>query len=89
MASRGRLVTFYINLYDADMAELMRVDVPDWIRTLAASHPFGVRDRRGHDYKGSADRAPRRPCLGTIVYGNGSLDSLGERWRSGYEARLR
>jgi hypothetical protein len=29
------------------MTEPVRVELPDWIRTLAASHPFGVDDRRG------------------------------------------
>jgi kynurenine formamidase len=29
------------------MTEPVRVDMPDWIRALAASHPFGVDDRRG------------------------------------------
>jgi hypothetical protein len=29
------------------MSELARVAMPQWIRALAASHPFGVDDRRG------------------------------------------
>jgi len=31
------------------MTEPARVDMPDWIRTLAASHPFGAGDRRGRE----------------------------------------
>src|SRR5258708_24116383 len=34
-------------LYDAAMTEGARVDLPDWIRALAASRPFGEGDRRG------------------------------------------
>jgi len=29
------------------MSELVRVEMPEWIRELAASHPFGAGDRRG------------------------------------------
>jgi hypothetical protein len=29
------------------MAERGRVDAPDWIRSLAATRPFGAGDRRG------------------------------------------
>ena len=39
------MVVFRGKLYDARVAELARVEMPDWIRTLAASHPFGAGDR--------------------------------------------
>jgi hypothetical protein len=41
------MVVFRRKLYDARVTELVRVDMPDWIRALAASHPFGAGDRRG------------------------------------------
>ena len=33
---------FRRKLYDARVTELARVDMPDWIRALAASQPLGV-----------------------------------------------
>ena len=41
------MVVFHGKLYDAGMTEQVRPELPDWIRTLAASRPFGVGDRRG------------------------------------------
>jgi putative cyclase len=50
------------------MTELVRVEVPDWIRTLAASHPFGVDDRRGT--ANLIDTAARARAVGCIRTGN-------------------
>ena len=48
------------------MTEPVRVEVPDWIRTLAASHPFGVHDRRGTaNLIDAAARARAVACIRT------------------------
>jgi len=44
----------------------MRADLPDWIRTLAASHPFGRDDRRGTaNLIDAAARARAAACIQT------------------------
>jgi kynurenine formamidase len=46
----------------------MRADLPDWIRTLAASHPFGRSDRRGTaNLIDAAARARAAACIQTGV----------------------
>jgi kynurenine formamidase len=48
------------------MTEPARVDMPDWIKTLAASHPFGVDDRRGTaNLIDAAARARAAACIST------------------------
>jgi hypothetical protein len=48
------------------MTEPVRVDMPDWIRALAASHPFGVDDRRGTaNLIDAAARARAVACIRT------------------------
>jgi hypothetical protein len=48
------------------MAELERVDAPDWIRSLAAARPFGDGDRRGTANLIDADaRARAAACIRT------------------------
>ena len=48
------------------MTEPVRVEMPDWIRTLAASHPFGVHDRRGTaNLIDAAARARAVACIRT------------------------
>jgi kynurenine formamidase len=48
------------------MTEPGRVEMPDWIRTLAASHPFGVDDRRGTaNLIDAAARARAAACIRT------------------------
>lgn len=36
------MMVFHGKLYDARMTEHVRAELPDWIRTLAASRPFGA-----------------------------------------------
>jgi hypothetical protein len=60
------MVMFRGKLYDARVTEPVRVDLPDWIRTLAASHPFGVADRRGTaNLIDAAARARAAACVRT------------------------
>lgn len=48
------------------MTEPVRVKLPDWIRALAASHPFGVDDRRGTaNLIDAAARARAAACIRT------------------------
>src|SRR6266516_644461 len=48
------------------MTEPVRVELPDWIRALAASHPFGVDDRRGTaNLIDGAARARAAACIRT------------------------
>jgi kynurenine formamidase len=48
------------------MTEPVRVELPDWIRALAASHPFGVDDRRGTaNLIDAAARARAAACIRT------------------------
>jgi len=48
------------------MTEPGRVEMPDWIRTLAASHPFGADDRRGTaNLIDAAARARAAACIRT------------------------
>jgi kynurenine formamidase len=48
------------------MTEPVRVEMPDWIRALAASHPFGVDDRRGTaNLIDAAARARAAACIRT------------------------
>ena len=48
------------------MAELGRVDAPDWIRSLAAARPFGAGDRRGTaNLIDDAARARAAACIRT------------------------
>ena len=47
MRVRPLMVVFHGKLYDARMTEHTRAELPDWIRTLAESRPFGADDRRG------------------------------------------
>src|SRR5690349_23944948 len=48
------------------MAELGRVDAPDWIRSLAATRPFGDGDRRGTaNLIDAAARARAAACVRT------------------------
>jgi kynurenine formamidase len=48
------------------MTEPVRVELPDWIRALAASHPFGVDDRRGTaNLVDAAARARAAACIRT------------------------
>jgi Putative cyclase len=49
-----------------DMTTKARVDMPDWIRNLAASHPFGKEDRRGTaNLVDAAARARAAACVRT------------------------
>ncbi len=66
-------------LYDAAMTEGARVDLPDWIRALAASRPFGDGDRRGTaNLIDAAARARAAACVRT-----GSSVSLARPLRGG------
>jgi hypothetical protein len=57
---------FRRKLYDARVTELARVDMPDWIRALAASQPFGAGDRRGTaNLIDAAARARAAACIRT------------------------
>jgi hypothetical protein len=48
------------------MTEPVRMELPDWIRALAASHPFGVDDRRGTaNLIDAAARARAAACIRT------------------------
>jgi hypothetical protein len=59
-------VAFQTKLYDAGMSDPVRVTMPDWIRTLAASHPFGPDDRRGTaNLIDAAARARAAACIRT------------------------
>jgi hypothetical protein len=59
-------VAFRRRLYDAGMTEPVRVQLPDWIRTLAASRPFGAGDRRGTaNLIDAAARARAAACIRT------------------------
>src|SRR5258708_19848102 len=55
-------------LYDAAMTEGARVDLPDWIRALAASRPFGDGDRRGT--ANPIDAPPRAPAPPRVPAGS-------------------
>jgi hypothetical protein len=62
----GHLVTCLRTLYDAAMSERARVVMPEWIRALAASHPFGADDRRGTaNLIDAAARARAAGCIRT------------------------
>jgi hypothetical protein len=60
------MVVFRGKLYDAGMTEHVRAELPDWIRTLAASRSFGVGDRRGTaNLIDAAARARAAACIRT------------------------
>jgi hypothetical protein len=60
------MVVFRGKLYDARMTEHVRADLPDWIRTLAESRPFGADDRRGTaNLIDAAARARAAACIRT------------------------
>ena len=66
-------------LYDAAMTEGARADLPDWIRALASSRPFGDGDRRGTaNLIDAAARARAAACVRT-----GSSVSLARPLRGG------
>jgi len=57
---------FRRKLYDARVTELARVDMPDWIRALAASQPFGAGDKCGTaNLIDAAARARAAACIRT------------------------
>jgi hypothetical protein len=59
-------VASWAKLYDAEMGDLARVAMPDWIRALAASHLFGADDRRGTaNLIDAAARARAAACIRT------------------------
>ena len=61
-----QLAVRYRKLYDAGMAEPGRADAPDWIRSLAATRPFGAGDRRGTaNLIDAAARARAAACIRT------------------------
>ena len=73
------MVVFRRKLYDARVTELVRVEMPDWIRTLAASRPYGAGDRRGTaNLIDAAARARAAACIRT-----GSSVSLARPLRGG------
>jgi hypothetical protein len=58
------MVVFRGKLYDARMAEHVRAELPDWIRMLAESRPFGVDDRRSTaNLIDAAARARAAACI--------------------------
>ena len=66
MRVRPLMVVFRGKLYDARMTEHVRAELPDWIRTLAESRPFGVDDRRGTaNLIDAAARARAAACIRT------------------------
>src|SRR5690242_21605351 len=53
-------------VYDIDVTDLTRVDMPEWIRALAAAGPFGAGDRRGTaNLIDAAARARGAACIST------------------------
>ncbi len=70
-------------LYDTGMTEFVRVELPDWIRTLAASRPFGDGDRRGTaNLIDAAARARAAACVRTGDSVSLARPLLGEDYNS-------